>query len=117
MNDPNKKPEEPRRVSNPQPGETPPMQAPPATPGTEYEKNVPHTKNEPIAISREAGEKGEGSYKGTRQYDEGLENFSKKHSSDESVKKAKQINPDDAQLKQAEKKAKEGPRISSPSVH
>jgi hypothetical protein len=112
MNDPKTPTEEPRRVSNPQPGETPPMEAP-STPQTEYEKEVPHSPNQPVA---KMGKTGEGSYEGTKQYDEGLEKFTETHSNEDTIKTAKKIDVDDPALKKAEKKAREG-RVSSSSIH
>ena len=94
MTDP-KKPMEPQRTSQPQ---TPPDETP-SHPGTEYEKNVPHTPEQPVAMS---GESGEGSYQGTREYLEGYERFSESHSPEETVREAKKINPDDPKLKEAE---------------
>jgi len=123
MNDPKKQPqEEPRRTSQPNPGEQPmtPMEAP-STPNTEFEKQVPHQGNMPIA---KTGKVGEGSYEGTRQYDEGLEEFSKKSSPEQSVQQAKKIDPDDPELKRAEQigKSKQANmsserRTSSASIH
>jgi hypothetical protein len=113
MNDPKTPSQEPRRVSNPQPGEAPPMEAPPQGPQTEYEKEVPHSPNQPVA---KMGGKGEGSYEGTKQYDEGLEKFSETNSNEDTIKRAKSIDVDDPALKKAEKKAREG-RVSSASIH
>jgi hypothetical protein len=140
INDPNKKPIEPQRTSQPNPQEQPmtPMEAP-GTPSTEYEKQVPHQGNRPIAhgggaamptssprgsssdaVSR-TGKSGEGSYEGTRDYDDGLAKFSKEHSPEESVERGKKIDPNDPELKRAEeagkRKGMDGQRRSSPSVH
>ncbi|MGZ3420875.1 MAG: hypothetical protein ACXVEE_23565 [Polyangiales bacterium] len=112
MNDPKQPNQEPRRVSNPQPSQPPPIETPSA-PQTEYEKEVPHSPNQPVA---KTGTKGEGSYEGTRQYDEGLEKFTETHSNEETIQAAKKIDPNDPALKQAEKKAREG-RVSSSSIH
>jgi hypothetical protein len=73
----------------------------------------PPPGNEAIA---KRGKYGEGSYEATRRYDDGLEQFSKSHPVDESMKDAKKIDTDDEELKRAERKAKEGPRPSAPSV-
>lgn len=101
---------EPQHVSNPP--NTPPLEAP-STPKTEYENEVPHSGNEPIA---KLGKTGEGSYEGTRQYDEGLEQFTEGHDPDASSDDARKIDPDDPELKRAERRAKDGPRPSSPSA-
>ena len=124
MQEPKKEPqEEPRRTSQPNPGQQPmtPME-PPTAPGTEYEKQVPHQGNQPIAESSASsnsgpnprltgadsraigkmGQSGEGSYEGTRDYDEGLEKFTQSHPPDESVRKGKQIDPNDPELAKAE---------------
>lgn len=146
MNDPKKQPqEEPRRTSQPSPGEQPmtPMEAP-SSPNTEFEKQVPHQGNAPIAGASErsipgpnprlagadspaiakTGKVGEGSYEGTRQYDEGIEAFSKKNPVEQSMKDAKKIDTNDPSLKKAEQVGKskqanvtsEG-RTSSASIH
>ncbi len=81
------------------------------------------TREQPVAMS---GDKGEGSYKGTQQYKEGYEKFSKEVSPDGAMQKAKQIDPDQQDLKQAEQQGKTGKttenggtggRISAPSIH
>ncbi len=102
--DPNQKPTEPQRTSQPQqPGETPmPVESPPQ-PGTEYERNVPHQGNEPIAHT---GKGGEGSYEGTKQYDDGLDAFTKKHPVEESIESGRKIDMNDPTLKAAEEKGK-----------
>lgn len=105
MNDPNK--QQPQRVSNPTP------EQPPAP--SEYEKNVPHAPEQPVAISKSA-KGGEGSYEGTKQYQQGYEKFAKQTSPDDAVKTATEINPNDPSLKQAEQRGKSG-RTSSPSIH
>jgi hypothetical protein len=99
--DPNQKPTEPQRTSQPQPGEKP-MEAP-QQPNTEYERNVPHQGNEPIAHT---GKSGEGSYEGTKQYDDGLDAFTKNHPVDESIEAGKKIDVNDPSLKAAEEKGK-----------
>lgn len=118
MNDPNKKPLEPQRTSQPTPDQPPnPMEAP-ATPNTEYEHQVPHEGNQPIARTAKGG--GEGSYEGTRQYDDGLAAFTKTHSVDQSIREGKQIDTSDPELKNAEKigkaKGTDQERRSSPSI-
>jgi hypothetical protein len=126
MNDPKKPTEEPRRTSQPNelPGQTPPMEAPPR-PGTEYERNVPHNPDQSVA---KTGEGGEGSYKGTRQYQEGYEQFSRDTSPDDAMRKASEIDPDDPELLKAARVGKTssesskknggtGGRISAPSIH
>lgn len=115
MNDPKKQPQEPQRVSNPQ-QQPAPMQTPP-NPQTEFEKSVPHSDDPSIAMS---GESGEGSYKGTKQYNEGYKKFSKDTSPEDAIKKANEINPNEPSLKQAEQRGKNGGtggRISAPSIH
>ena len=99
--DPNKKPTEPQRTSQPQPGETP-MEAP-QQPNTEYERNVPHEGNEPIARTATSGE---GSYEGTQKYDNGIDQFSKQHSVQESIEAGRKIDTNDPELKAAEEKGK-----------
>jgi hypothetical protein len=99
--DPKHKPEEPQRTSQPHPGETP-IEAP-DQPDTEYERNVPHQGSEPIA---HMGTSGEGSYEGTKQYDDGLDAFSKQHSVDESIEAGRKIDTNDPALKAAEEKGK-----------
>jgi hypothetical protein len=95
--------QEPRRTAPPeQPGQTPPNEAPPS-PATEYEKHVPHDPNQPVA---RAGTVGEGSYEGTRAYDDGLEQFSKDVSPEEAVQRARKIDVDDPELKDAERRGK-----------
>lgn len=107
MNDPKKPNEEPRRVSQPeQPGQT--------KPGTEYEKNVPHEHGQPVAMT---GDKGEGSYTGTKQYQEGYKKFSQKTSPEDARKKAEKIDPNDPQLREAEQRGKDAGRTTSPSIH
>jgi hypothetical protein len=118
LNDPKKPMEEPQRVSNPNPN-TPPMEAP-SRPQTEYEKNVPHSPDQSVAMKNDG--KGEGSYEGTKQYQDGYKKFSEETSPDDAVKKAEQINPNDPSLKQAEQRGKSsnggtGGRISVPSIH
>lgn len=113
MNDPNKPTPEPQRVSNPNPN-TPPMEAPPR-PQTEYEKNVPHNPDQSVAVSK-SGKGGEGSYEGTKQYQEGYDSFARQTSPEDALKKAREINPDDPSLEQAEQRARAG-RVSAPSVH
>jgi len=110
--DPTKKPEEPR-PSQPQapPPQTPPNEAP-ETPNTEYEREVPHTGSQPIARTADGGE---GSYEGTRQYDEGLEQFTQEHSPDESLREASEIDPDDPELVRALEEGKR-PRPSKPQI-
>jgi hypothetical protein len=106
--------QQPQRTSQPmQPGQTPPNETP-ASPDTEYERNVPHTTDQPVA---QTGKHGEGSYEGTKQYDQGLEEFGKKNPPDESVRRGKQIDTDDPALREAEKRAKAGDtgRVSTPS--
>jgi hypothetical protein len=116
VNDPKKQPE-PQRVSNPQ--QEPPMEAP-QNPQTEYEKSVPHsTEKTTLSVSQD-GKGGEGSYQGTKQYQDGYKKFSKETSPDDAMKKANDINPNDASLKQAEQRGKNGGtggRISAPSIH
>lgn len=118
MNDPKNPNQEPRRTSQPQqPGNEPPMEAP-TSPATEFEKNVPHPgANQPVA---KAGESGEGSYKGTEQYTEGYKKFAQQTSPDEALKKAKQIDPNDPKLREANEKGKakasDVERASSPSL-
>ena len=118
MHEPKKEPEQPQRTSQPNPGEQPmtPMEAP-TSPGTEFEHQVPHQGNQPIARS---GTSGEGSYEATRQYDEGLEKFTESHPPDESLRDAQSIDPNDPELKKAEQigksKRSSEPRVSSPSV-
>lgn len=110
MNDPNK-PNEPQRVSNPE--QTPPMETPPM-PATEYEKNVPHAPDQSTAMSQ-SGKGGEGSYEGTKQYQEGYKKFSQQTSPNDAIQKANKINPNDPSLKQAEQQGKQ--RVSAPSIH
>ena len=99
MPDPNKKPEEPQRTSQPMPNQpTTPMEAP-VSPSTEYEKQVPHEGNQPVA---HAGKSGEGSYEATQRYDNGIDQFSKQNSPDQSFEKGKKIDVDDPALKKAE---------------
>lgn len=96
--------EEPRRTSQPnQPGQTPPQEAP-QRPETEWEKHVPHAPNQPVA---KTGKYGEGSYEATRQYDEGVERFSKDVPPEEAIRRAKSNDPDDPELREAERKGKE----------
>jgi len=113
MNDPSKPNQEPRRVSQPnqpsQPQKTKPVEAP----GSEYEKEVPHSGEPPVAHT---GKFGEGSYEGTREYAEGYEEFARSTSPDESVKKGQEIDPNDPVLKEAEERAKSA-RVSSTSIH
>lgn len=115
MNDPKKPNEEPRRVSQPDemPGQTPPMEAP-SRPGIEYEKNVPHEPGQPIAMT---GDKGEGSYTGTKKYQEGYKKFSQQTSPEDARKKAAKIDPNDPSLKEAEQRGKDAGRVTSPSIH
>jgi hypothetical protein len=55
QHEPKEPDEEPRRTSEPNPGPQPmqppmdPPMEPPTTPGTEFEKQVPHQGNPPIA--------------------------------------------------------------------
>jgi hypothetical protein len=67
------------------------------------------------AVSK-SGKGGEGSYEGTKKYQEGFEKFAEDTSADEAVKKAGEINPDDASLKKAEQRGKDG-RTSAHSIH
>lgn len=120
-----KNPEQPRRTSQPTPQQpdqpSPPMEAP-GNPNTEYERQVPHEGNQPIARTATGGE---GSYEGTQRYDNGMDQFSKQHSLEDSIADAKQIDTSDPALGKAEKQAKQGPakgkadkeRASIPSVH
>lgn len=115
MNDPKTPNQEPRRTSQPgkktnEPRETPGTKAAPAT---EYEKDVPHTGEQPVAYT---GKSGEGSYEGTREYSEGYEEFASHTSAEESVEKGKKIDPNEPSLKDAEQRAKRGQaRVSRPS--
>lgn len=111
MNDPNKPNEEPRRVS--QPSQNPPVQAP-GNPPSEYERNVPHNPDPSVAMT---ADKGEGSYEGTRKYQEGYKKFSQQTSPDDARKKAEKIDTNDPSLKQAEQRGKSAGRVSAPSIH
>lgn len=103
--DPNQKPQEPQRTSQPtQPNQPPPPMEMPGQPNTEYEKQVPHEGNQPIA---RVGEGGEGSYEGTQKYDNGLDQFSKQNSPEQSFEKGRKIDVDDPALKQAEQAGKQ----------
>jgi hypothetical protein len=80
--------------------------------------NDPKKPNEepgqPIA---KTGKKGEGSYEGTKKYQEGYQKFSQQTSPEDARKRAEKIDPNDPSLKEAEKRGKEaGERLSSPSV-
>lgn len=111
MNDPKKNPgQEPQRVSSP--NEMPSQSKPP----TEFEKNVPHGDT-PVSMS---GKGGEGSYEGTKKYREGYDKFAQQTSPEDAQKKAEKIDANDASLKQAEQRGKNGGtggRISAPSIH
>ena len=117
MPEPKKEPqEEPRRTSQPDADPQPmtPME-PPSAPGTEFEKKVPHQGNQPIARS-DAARSGEGSYEGTRRYDEGLERFSEEKPVEESLRDARSIDTEDPELKRAEKIGKSKSAESRPSA-
>ncbi len=102
---------EPRRVSQPEesrPDETP-------KPPSEWEKEVPHTGSQPVART---GRYGEGNYEATREYAEGYEEFASHTTPDESVRKGKEIDPDEPSLKDAEQRGKRAEaRPSAPSIH
>lgn len=117
MADPKMPDPEPRRVSQPgktRPDETPtPVEAPKQP--SEWEKEVPHTGSQPVALT---GRYGEGNYEATREYAEGYEEFASQTTPDESVRKGKKIDPDDPALKEAEQRGKRAEaRPSAPSIH
>lgn len=107
MNEPKK--QEPQQPENPQ-------TRTPSNPTSEFEKNIPHNDDNTVAMSQE-GVSGEGSYRGTKQYQDGYKKFSQQTSPDDAVKKATKIDPNDPSLEQAERQGKGAGRASAPSVH